>query len=53
MDGRYNIQDTKWDILSHSKRADWIHILSLDPILATDVYERIHNDPRMKKLSIA
>ncbi len=48
MDGRYHIEDTEQDILSHSKRADWIHILSLDPILATDVYERIHNDPRMK-----
>jgi len=48
LDGRYHIKDTKRDILSHSQRADWIHILSLDPILATDVYERIHNDPRMK-----
>jgi len=48
LDGRYNIQDTEHDILSHSKRADWIHILSLDPILANDVYERIDNDPRMK-----
>jgi hypothetical protein len=48
LDGRYNINDTEQDILSHSDRVDWIHILSLDPILATDVYERIHNDLRMK-----
>jgi hypothetical protein len=48
LDGRYNIKDTELDILSHSERANWIHILSLDPILVTDVYERIHNDPRMK-----
>lgn len=48
LDGRYNINDTEQDILSHSDRADQIHILSLDPILATDVYERLHNDPRMK-----
>jgi hypothetical protein len=48
LDGRYNIRDTELDILSHSERADWIYILSLDPILTTDVYERIHNDPRMK-----
>jgi hypothetical protein len=48
LDGRYNINDTEQDILSHSDRADQIHILSLDPILATDVYERIHNDSRMK-----
>jgi hypothetical protein len=49
LDGRINIKDTERDILSHSERADWIHILSLDPILVTDVYERIHNDPRMRK----
>lgn len=49
MEGRYNIEGTERDILSHSERADWIHILSLDPILITDVYERIHNDSRMRK----
>lgn len=48
MDVRYNINDTEQDILSHSDREDQIHILSLDFILAIDVYERIHNDPRMK-----
>ena len=48
MDGRQNIEYTEQDILSHSERVDWIHILSLDPILANDVYERIDNDPRMK-----
>jgi hypothetical protein len=49
LEGRVNIEDTERDILSHSERADWIHILSLDPILITDVYERIHSDPRMRK----
>jgi hypothetical protein len=48
LDDRYNINDAEQDILSHPERADWIHILSLDPILATDIYERIRNDPRMK-----
>jgi hypothetical protein len=57
LDVRYNINDTEQalyrsgagqDLLSHSDREDRIHILSLDPILATDVYERIYNDPRMK-----
>src|SRR4030042_2732877 len=52
LDGRYNIEDKKADILSPSQRAAWIHILSLDPILATDVYERIHNDPRMKNFRL-
>jgi hypothetical protein len=37
------------DILSHTAREKRIHILSLDPILTTDVYERIHRDPRMKR----
>jgi len=36
------------DILSHTKREDKIHILTLDDVLATDVYERIYYDSRMK-----
>ena len=45
---RINLKDDKVDILSHPSRQNTIHILSLDPILANDVYERIHNDKRMK-----
>jgi len=37
------------DILSHPNRQKQIHILTLDTILADDIYDRIHNDPRMKK----
>jgi len=37
------------DILSHSKREKKIHILTLDAVLAADVYGRIHHDPRMKR----
>ena len=48
MDGTYHLRDTTQDILSHPGRKDTIHILTLDPILAIDVYERIHHDPRMK-----
>lgn len=48
MDGTYHIIDTEQDILSYPERKDQIHILSLDNILATDVYARIHFDPRMK-----
>ncbi len=40
------------DILSHPDRSDRIHILSLDGILTTDVYERIHNDPRLKRYEL-
>ena len=47
-DERYQVEDEGLDILSHSGRGNTIHILSLDPALATDVYERIHHDPRMK-----
>ena len=45
---RISLKDDKVDILSHPSRQNTIHILSLDPILANDVYERIHNDKRMK-----
>ena len=37
------------DILSHSSREKKIHILTLDAVLGVDVYERIHEDPRMKQ----
>jgi hypothetical protein len=45
---RINLNDDKVDRLSHPSRKNIIHILSLDSILANDVYERIHNDKRMK-----
>jgi hypothetical protein len=44
----YHITDTAPDILSHPGRKNRIHILTLDSILATDVYERIHRHPGMK-----
>jgi hypothetical protein len=37
------------DILSHPNRQKKIHILTLDTVLADDVYERIHYDPRLKR----
>lgn len=52
MDERYQVEDPQVDILSHSARGNTIHILTLDPILATDVYERIHNDPRLKRVQL-
>jgi hypothetical protein len=48
LDSTYHLEDRAQDILSHPRREDRIHILTLDPILALDVYERIHHDPRMK-----
>lgn len=48
MEERYDLTDEKVDILSHRRRRDQIHILSVDPVLATDIYERIHQDRRLK-----
>ncbi len=48
MDPIYHIKDTKHDILSHPRRENKIHILTLDSALATDVYERIHHHPGME-----
>ena len=48
MEDTYHLEDTEQDILSHPSRGNIIHILTLDSILANDVYERIHNDKRMK-----
>ena len=48
MDDTYDLKDTAQDILSHPERRNNIHILTLDRILAIDIYERIHNDPRLK-----
>ena len=53
MDERYHIDDPGVDILSHSERGDRIHVLTLDPVLATDICERIHRDPRMKNYLLA
>lgn len=52
MQDKYTITDSKQDILTHRKRRNSIHILTLDPTLATDVYSRIHHDPRMKYVKI-
>ncbi len=48
LDPIYHIKDTKHDILSHPRRENKIHILTLDSALATDVYERIHHHPGME-----
>ena len=52
MEDNNRLKDTIPDILSYPRRRNNIHILTLDPILATDVYERIHHDPRMKNYQL-
>ena len=46
------LTDPGVDTLSHRQRTDKIFILTLDTILASDVYERIHFDPRMQSFEI-
>lgn len=48
MNQRIHLIDEKHDVLSHSQRKEVIHILTLDPILASDICERISNDHRLK-----
>ncbi len=45
---RREITDEKHDILTHPGRRNLIYILTVDPILATDIYERIEADERLK-----
>lgn len=52
MEDRYDITDTKEDILSHTERRNQIHIFTLDHILATDIYARIHYDSRMSNFQL-
>jgi hypothetical protein len=49
---RYQLTDTKQDILSHKQRKDAIHILTLDPVLARDIYARIRSDARLKRVKL-
>jgi hypothetical protein len=44
----YHLTDDKYDILSHRARGSRIHVLTLDPVLAADVCERIEHDPRLR-----
>lgn len=46
------LTDPGLDTLSHPHREDKVYILTLDMVLATDIYERIHFDPRMESCEI-
>ena len=39
-------------MLHYTDRQSRIHILTLDPVLATDVYERLHNYPGMESVEL-
>ena len=49
---KYTLSDNKVDILSHPKRQSRIHILTIDPILAADICERIGADKRLRRYSV-
>lgn len=49
---KYNLTDDKQDILSHPKRRGQIHVLTIDPVLASDVCERISADSRLQRYGL-
>ncbi|MBN1458743.1 MAG: hypothetical protein JXA57_04350 [Armatimonadetes bacterium] len=48
MEERQELIDEQHDILTHPGRRDKIYILTVDPVLAADVCDRIHEDTRLK-----
>ena len=52
MEERIELTDNKVDILSHPKRRSQIHILTIDPILAEDVVERLSRERRLKRYDL-
>ena len=52
MEERHTLTDEGIDILSHTRRRDQIHVLTIDPVLATDVCERIVGDARLKSCAV-
>ncbi len=48
MEERQELIDEQHDILTHPGRRDKIYILTVDPVLGADVYDRIHEDTRLK-----
>jgi hypothetical protein len=49
---KYHLTDDKYDILSHARRRGQIHILTIDPVLATDLCARITSDQRLQRYSL-
>lgn len=49
---RITLKDDKVDILSHPRRRDRIHVLTIDPVLAEDVCERLGTEKRLKRCTV-
>jgi len=52
VEDKYHLIDDKYDILSHPRRHNQIHVLTIDPVLATDIYERLGADKRLKRITL-
>ena len=52
MEDTYHLTDDNVDILTHPNRRDQIHVLTIDPILGTDVRERLRADDRFKHCAV-
>jgi len=48
----YHLIDNKLDILTHPGRRDQIHILTVDPVLGTDVLARLRADGRFRHCAV-
>ncbi len=48
----YHLTDNKQDILSHPRRRGQIHVLTIDPVLAADVCERVRADKRLQRYAL-
>ncbi|MBM4026891.1 MAG: hypothetical protein FJ280_16050 [Planctomycetes bacterium] len=49
---KYHLTDNQQDILSHPQRRGQIHVLTIDPVLAADVCERIGSDKRLQRYAL-
>ena len=52
MDERISLTDKKLDILSHPRRRDQIHVLTIDPLLAEDICERLGAEKRLRRYTV-
>lgn len=52
VEDRINLTDDKLDILSHPRRRDRIHVLTIDPLLAEDICERLGAEKRLRRCEL-
>lgn len=52
MEDTYHLTDNGQDILTHPRRRGQIHILTIDPVLGTELCERITSDKRLQRYAL-